>query len=89
MSAPEYTSADRWSTTDVVGGFLATASIFVSALGLIYRPARLLPVAVVLALIAARMTPRNGRLVAVAIAAAVICWTIGMTIAVVTENPIY
>ena len=69
MSAPEYTSAERWSATDVVGGFLATASIFVSALGLVYRPARLLPVAVVLALIAARMTPRNGRLVAVAVAA--------------------
>ena len=35
------------------------------------------------------MSKRQERLTGVAIAAAVICWTIGMAIAVVTENPLY
>lgn len=89
MSANAGTSSDGWAAADVVGGFLATASIFASGLGLIYRPARLIPFAVVLALVAGRMTTRNARLAAIAVAAAVVCWTLGMTIAVLTENPLY
>ena len=82
-------AGDGWSTADVVGGFLATAAIFVSAVGLVYRPARLVPAAVLLALVASRMSPRNSRLVLFAVVAGVVCWTLGMTIAIVTENPIY
>ena len=48
-----------WSVTDTMAGFLATASIFASALGVVWRPARILPVAIVLALIAARMSARQ------------------------------
>ena len=60
-----------------------------SAVGLVYRPVRLIPFAILLALVAARMSERHKRLAGVAVAAAVICWTLGMTIAVVTENPLY
>jgi len=79
----------RWTATDTVAGLLAAVSIFTSVLGLAYRPVRLIPVAILLAFIAARMSGRQPRLAGLAIAVAVICWTLGMTIAVVTENPLY
>jgi hypothetical protein len=75
--------------TDTVAGFLATASIFTSALGLIWRPVRVIPFAVLLALIASRMSARQERLATLAVAMSVVCWTVGMTIAVVTENPLF
>jgi hypothetical protein len=74
---------------ETVAGFLAAAAVFVSAVGVAYRPARLIPVAVVLVLVAARMTERYSRLVGWAVAITVVCWTLGMTIAVITEHPLY
>jgi len=79
----------RWTATDTIAGLLATVSIFTSCVGLAYRPVRLVPFAILLAFVAARMSDRHQRLVGLAIAAAVICWTLGMTIAVVTERPLY
>lgn len=79
----------RWTAADTVSGFLSTLSILASALSVAYRPVRILPFAIVLALVAARMSERNQRLAGWAIAAAVVCWTLGMTIAVVTENPLW
>ncbi len=89
MSAYESGDAHRWSTADTVAGFLATLSIFASALGLVWRPLRLIPFAIVIALIAARMSARNERIAWYAVIAGVVCWTVGMTIAVVTKNPLY
>lgn len=89
MSAYESSDPHRWSTADTVAGFLATLSIFASGIGLIWRPVRLIPFAIVIALIAARMSARNERVALFAVVAAVICWTLGMTIAVLTENPLY
>ena len=79
----------RWTAADTIAGLLATTSIFTSAVGLAYRPVRLIPFAILLAFVAARMSDRQQRLVGLAIGAAVVCWTIGMTIAAVTENPLY
>ena len=90
MSVDAHTEARAgWSVNDTMAGFLATASIFGSALGLVWRPVRILPVAILLALIAARMSARQQRLAGIAVGAAVVCWTLGMTIAVVTENPLF
>jgi hypothetical protein len=83
------TTESRWTHADAVGGLLATISIAASAFGLIWRPVRIIPFAVVLALVAARMSARNERLAFAAMIVAVACWTIGMTIAVVTENPLF
>lgn len=74
---------------EAVAGLLAAAALATSLFGLAYRPARLIPVAVILALVATRMTERHRRLAAIAVAAAVICWTLGMTIAVLAERPLY
>ena len=82
-------SPARWTAADTLAGLLATLSIFTSVFGLAYRPVRLIPFAILLAFVAARMSDRQQRLTGLAIAAAVICWTVGMTIAVVTEKPLY
>jgi hypothetical protein len=79
----------RWNATDTVAGFLATISIFASVLALVYRPVRILPFSILLVLIAARMSSRYERLTVLALVTAVVCWTVGMTIAVVTENPLW
>ena len=89
MSSYESTETTRWSTADTVAGFLATLSIFASAIGLVWRPVRIVPAAILIALIAARMSARNERIAFYAVIAGVICWTLGMTIAVITENPLY
>ncbi len=89
MSAYERTDPHRWSTADTVAGFLATLSIFASALGLIWRPVRIIPFAILIAFVAARMSARNERIALYAVLAGVVCWTVGMTIAVITENPLY
>jgi hypothetical protein len=81
--------ASRWSATDTVAGLLSSLSIFASCLGMIYRPVRIVPIAILVALIAARMSERQQRLAGIAVAIGVVCWTVGMTIAVVTENPLY
>jgi hypothetical protein len=83
------TQSGRWSATDTVAGILATISIFASCLGMIYRPVRIIPFAIIIAFIAARMSERQQRLAGVAVAFGVVCWTVGMTIAVVTKNPLY
>jgi len=89
VSSYETNDPHRWSTADTVAGFLATLSIFASALGLVWRPVRLIPFAIVIALMAARMSARNERIAFFAVIAGIVCWTAGMTIAVITENPLY
>jgi hypothetical protein len=79
----------RWTQADTVAGLLAMIAIFASVLGLMWRPVRVIPFAIVLTLIAARMSERQTRLVGWALAACVTCWTVGMAIAVITENPLY
>ncbi len=79
----------RWSQADTIAGLLATIAMFACALGLVWRPVRVIPFAIVLTLIAARMSARQERLVGWTVAACVASWTVGMAIAVITENPIY
>ena len=81
--------ARRAEVTAAVSGLLSASALFAALLALAYRPARIVPAAIVLALVAARMSNRHRRLAAVAVAAAGICWVLGMTIAVVTNNPLY
>jgi hypothetical protein len=80
---------DRWSSTDTVAGLLTMIAIAACALGLAWRPVRVIPFAVVLTLIAARMSDRQQRLVLAAVVACVIGWTAGMAVAVITERPLY
>ena len=93
-SVPE--SAGRFTLTDAIAGLMASGSIVLSFLaagvGLIIqvdaRPAVLAPVAAVVALVAARMSEHYRRLAFAAVLIATVGWTVGMTVAVITENPI-
>jgi hypothetical protein len=58
--------------------------------GLAYRPLRLIPLALLLAFLAAAMSSgRSARLAAVAAGVGAICFPAGMAIAVLTENPLF
>ena len=90
MSAvPERQESRREDAREAIAGLMATAAIFTALFGIAYRPVRLIPVAVVLALVAARMTTRYSRLAGLAVAIVVVCWVLGMAIAVITERPLY
>lgn len=80
---------ERSRPSESVAGFLAAVALFVSLIGIAYRPVRLIPGAVVVALVAVGMGGRHQRLAAVAVAVAAVAWVVGMTIAVITSNPLY
>ena len=81
---------ERERPAELVAGFLATASIFMSFIGLAYRPLRLIPLALLLAFLAAAMASgRSVRLAAVAAGVGAVCFAVGLAIAVLTENPLF
>lgn len=96
MSAVDETRAERSPVTDTIAGLLAVASIVLSAIGMGFglllqldaRPARVAPVAILLALVAARMSARYQSLALKAALFAAFAWVVGMTVAVITEGPL-
>jgi len=74
---------------DTIAGLLAALSVLASAIGLAYRPARLIPFALLLAVIAAAMGGRNARLATAALVIGGVCFVIGMAVAVITNNPVF
>jgi hypothetical protein len=86
----------RSGAVDAVAGLLAAASLVLSALGagagilleLDANPARIIPAAVVLAIVSGRMSASHARLARIAIFAAMVAFPVGMTLAVLTENPL-
>jgi hypothetical protein len=86
----------RHSATDTVAGFLSVGSIVLSAIalgaGLILqidaRPVRTSIAAALLALVAARLSARYQSLAFKALLFAAFAWVVGLTLAVITENPL-
>jgi hypothetical protein len=74
---------------EALGGFLAATSIFVSAVGVAYRPLRLVPLAILLALLASAIGGRNARLAFFAVCTGGVCFFLGMAFAVITSNPLW
>jgi ABC-type Mn2+/Zn2+ transport system permease subunit len=97
VSSVESVPETRLRPRDAIGGLLAMASIVLSAIacgfGLLLevdaRPSRTAPAAVILALVASRMTTRFTRLAFAAVVIGIVAWFVGMTVAVVTENPLW
>ena len=96
MSAVEDAPRRRSTAADTVAGLLAAASIVLSAIamgfGLLLQvdahPARLSPVAIVIALVAARMSERYQSLALKAALFGALAWVVGMTVAIVTDGPL-
>jgi hypothetical protein len=74
---------------DAIAGLLASLSLFASLIGLAYRPARVIPFALLLAVIATGMGGRNSRLAAAALFTGGLCFIAGMALAVITNNAIF
>ena len=96
MSAVDDAPRRSSTATDTVAGLLAAASLVLSAiamgLGLLLQldahPARLAPVAIVMALVAARMSERYQSLALKAALFGGFAWVVGMTVAIVTDGPL-
>jgi len=83
------TTRDSYSAAEAVAGLCATLAIFLGAFELFYRPFRLAPVAVVLAILATAMSRRQSGLVPAAWAAIGIGFVVGATLQVITHHPLY
>lgn len=79
----------RSGAADTVAGFLAAAAIFVSIAGIAYRPLRLIPFAILLALIASGIGGRNARLATAATFIGAASFVLGLAFAVVTSHPLW
>jgi hypothetical protein len=96
MSSLDEARVDRASATDTIGGLLAVGSVVLSGiamgLGLLLqldaRPARIAPIAILSALVAARMSPRFQGLALKAALFGAFAWVVGMAVAVITEGPL-
>jgi hypothetical protein len=80
---------DRQSPADAVAGLLAAAAMFTSLIAVAYRPVRVAPFAVLIALIAVGMSKRHERLGQLALAVSSASFVAGMILAVLTENPLF
>jgi len=74
---------------DVVAGFLCAFSLALSAIALARNPALLSSVAIVVGLVALRMSQARQSLAAVAVTAGALAFFFGMVIAIVTASPLY
>jgi hypothetical protein len=74
---------------EAVAGFLAAAVLAASFVALVYRPVRIAPFAITLALIAVGIGGRHSRLAALALGVATACFAGGLTIAVLTRHPLF
>jgi len=74
---------------ETVAGFLAAAGIFVSLVGIAYRPLRLIPFAILLSLIAVGIGGRSERLATYAVAIGAASFAIGLAVAVITSHPLW
>ncbi len=83
MSSVPYRQHDR------VAGFLCAFSFALSGIALARHPGLLAPVAIVVGLIAARMTVAHRTLAAAAVFAGALAFFLGMTIAISTDSPLY
>ena len=79
----------RKRPADAVAGLLASLAIFASLIGVAYRPIRLIPVALLMALLAVSLGGRHLRLAAVAVGIGGACFVIGMAAAVITNHPLF
>jgi len=96
MTSVDETQPERGSASDTIAGLLAAGSIVLSGIamgaGLLLqldsRPARIAPIAILSALVAARMSTRFQSLALKAALFGAFAWVVGMTVAVITEGPL-
>ena len=83
MSTMAHRQADR------VAGFLCAFSFALSGLALVRNPGLMAPAAILVGLVAARMTVSHRSLAAAAVFTGAAAFVVGMTIAIATDAPLY
>lgn len=74
---------------DTIAGFLCAFALAISLIAIARTPGLLAPVAILIALVAARMTESHQKLAAWTIATATSAFVLGMVVAIATDNPLY
>lgn len=87
MSVPEPVPRER--PADIAAGFMAGAAMVVSVIGVVERPVRTIPIAILVAIVAAGIGGRHQRLAAFAVAVGAVSFVVGMAIAVATSRPLF
>ena len=82
-------SAVSHRRSDTVAGFLCAFSFALSGIALVRQPGLLAPTAILLALVATRMTEAHRRLAAAAVVVAALSFVVGMSIAVWADIPLF
>ena len=80
---------DRTPPSEAVAGLLASIAIFVGGLELFYRPFRLAPAALILAIVATVMSRDQPKVIPVAYAMIGVCFVAGAALQVLTHHPLY
>jgi hypothetical protein len=88
-SGGDRVSAVPHRRADTIAGFLCAFSLAVSGIALVRDPGLLAPVAIVLALVAARMTEAHRTLAAIAVGAGGVAFVLGMIVAIWTDHPLF
>jgi hypothetical protein len=83
------TTGDRTRPGEAVAGLLAAIAIFAGALELVYRPFRLAPAALLLALVATVMSRDQPRLIPIAYLVIGVCFVAGAALQILTHHPLY
>jgi hypothetical protein len=74
---------------DTIAGFLCAFSLALSGVAIARNPGLLGPVAILVALVAARMTLTHRALAAWAVGLAAFAFVLGMSVAIATDNPLF
>jgi hypothetical protein len=74
---------------DTVAGFLCAFSLALSGIAVVRSPGLLAPAAILVALVAARMTESHRTLAAATVAVSALAFFFGMVVAIVTASPLF
>ncbi len=83
------TNREKTRPADAVAGLLAAGALFLGFFELFYRPFRLAPVAIILALVATVMSKEQQRLISLALIVIGVCFVAGAGVQVITNHPLY
>jgi hypothetical protein len=79
----------RRRSAETVAGYLSSLAIFMSLVGIAWRPLRLILPSLVIALVASGMAGPGRRLQLAAVLICAVCLFLGFTVAVVTSHALW
>jgi len=74
---------------DVIAGFLCAFALAIAGIATVRTPGLLAPVAILVALIAARMSEAHRKLAAWAVGLSTVAFVVGMVVAISTDSALY